>query len=297
MACIELMALRHSAFYTPYLLTMAGGFLQKQGLEYRYRVASPKDSVDQNFAAGSCHVAQSAVATSFKSLGDGQNTNVVHFAQINERDGFFLASREPLTAFSWDDLRGKQVLVDHFFQPKAMLNYALHLAGMDFSAFELIDAGDVNAMDQAFRHGQGDFIHQQGPAPQQMAFEGKAQVVVSVGESIGPVAFSSLCARRDWLETDMAHQFTAAYADALQFCAQNKAEVLAQCLQQADFLTEIHPQVLTATIEAYKALGCWQTSLEISPGAFEKLLDVFIHDGYITQRFDYDTVIVAPPGI
>jgi NitT/TauT family transport system substrate-binding protein len=69
-------------------------------------------------------------------------------------------------------------------------------------------------MDQAFRNGTGDYIHQQGPAPQQLEHDGVGHVVASVGEAIGPLAFSSLAATRQWLATDEARRFTRAYRKA-----------------------------------------------------------------------------------
>lgn len=35
--------------------------------------------------------------------------------------------------FTWGKLIGKEVLVDHFFQPMAMLKYGLHKQGVDFN--------------------------------------------------------------------------------------------------------------------------------------------------------------------
>ena len=34
----------------------------------------------------------------------------VHFAQINQRDGFFLVGREPEPAFAWKNLEGRTLL-------------------------------------------------------------------------------------------------------------------------------------------------------------------------------------------
>lgn len=65
MTKINIMALRHSAFYSPLLITMAGGFLKKEGLEPECCVATPNNTVLDRIRNGSCHVAQSAVATSF----------------------------------------------------------------------------------------------------------------------------------------------------------------------------------------------------------------------------------------
>ena len=37
-------------------------------------------------------------------------------------------------------------------------------------------------------------------------------ILQDVGATFGPVAFSSLCATRDWLATEMAQAFMRAYA-------------------------------------------------------------------------------------
>src|SRR5262249_56981597 len=109
----------------------------------------------------------------------------------------------PDPAFTWDKLRGKKVLVDHGGQPLAMFKYACHRRGLDYGAIRAIDVPSAK-MDEAFRKGEGDYIHQQGPAPQQLEHDGAGHVVASVGEAIGPCAFSSLAAARQWLGTDMA---------------------------------------------------------------------------------------------
>jgi len=115
--------------------------------------------------SGRFHLSQSAVATSFAGLEAGQTCDIVHFAQINQRDGFFIAAREPGTNFVWSDLIGREVLLDHLFQPLAMLRYALHQHGIGFNDLQVIDAGNVDDIDRAFRAGRGAFVHQQGPAP------------------------------------------------------------------------------------------------------------------------------------
>ena len=180
MAQINIMALRHSAFYSPLLMAIAGGFLQDEGLEPHYEVATPKNTVTDAIHSGNAHLSQSAVATSFETLEKGETYDIVHFAQINERDGFFIAGRKPEVDFHWQNLIGKEVLVDHFFQPMAMFRYALHKQGVDEKQIRIIDAGNVEAIDRGFRAGAGDYVHQQGPAPQQLVKDGIAHVVASV---------------------------------------------------------------------------------------------------------------------
>ena len=295
MSQINIMALRHSAFYSPLLMTIAGGYLKDQGLDPVYTPQTPDNTVVDNIRNGDCHVAQSAVATSFAALEAGEEIDIFHFAQINERDGFFIAARQPDDEFNWHKLKGKQVLVDHFFQPMAMLKYGLHKNGIDFDDFHVIDAGDVSQIDKAFREGQGDFVHQQGPAPQQIERDGLGFVVAAVGDAVGPVAFSSLCASREWLETDMATAFMAAYRQALSYVVNAPSQEIAAKEQEAGFFPEIDRQVLSDTISAYQALGTWHTDPIIRQSSYETLLDVFLFNGLITKRYPYEAAIVQPP--
>lgn len=295
MTSINIMALRHSAFYSPLLMTIAGGFLQKHGLQAEYSVATPGKTVPGSIHNGSCHVAQSAVATSFAALERGEKIDIVHFAQINERDGFFIAAREPDADFNWHKLVGKTILVDHFFQPYAMFKYGLHLQGIDINDLDVIDAGTPAEMEQVFRRGDADYVHLQGPAPQQIKHDGLGFVVAAVGDAVGPVAFSSLCASREWLETDMASHFMAAYIEARATVIQAPAAVIARQLQAAGFFTDINGGVLAATIAAYQRLGCWPPEAAISRQSYEKLLDVFQYDGLIQQRYAYQAAVVSMP--
>ena len=295
MTQISIMALRHSAFYTPLLMCVAGDFLKEQGLEPVYTLATPANPIVDSINNGSCDVAQSAVATGFAGLEAGNKPSVVHFAQINERDGFFIAGKETQTPFRWSSLLGKTILVDHLFQPLATLKYVLHQHGIDFSQLNVIDAGNVEQIDEAFRNGRADFVHQQGPAPQQLEKEGIGFVLASVGEAIGPLAFSSLCSSESWLKTEKAKAFMRAYRHALRYSIDAPADELAAKEIEAGFFPGIDAQVLSSTIEYYQQLNTWQPEPEISHEGYNKLLDIFQFNGLISQRYAYNTLIRKPP--
>ena len=78
-----------SAFYSPLIATMAGGFLAEEGLEADWSVSSPGVSAIAALKDGTAHVVQSALSQAFGPLSKGEDPGVVHFAQINEMDGFF----------------------------------------------------------------------------------------------------------------------------------------------------------------------------------------------------------------
>jgi NitT/TauT family transport system substrate-binding protein len=115
--------------------------------------------------------------------------------------------------------------------------------------------------------------------------------VVSVGQAIGPCAFSSLAATRQWLGTDMAKRFMRAYRKARAWLLATPAANVAEA--EASFFPEIDRAVLTATIGTYQKLGCWTPHVEITRPAFEVALDVFQHAGLITKRHRYEDVVIT----
>ena len=290
---ISIQFTRFSAFYSPLIATIAGGFLKEEGFEPKYSVAATGKSAIAGLADGSVHVAQSAPSQGFGPLEKGQQPPAVHFAQINERDGFFIAARKADPKFTWEKLTSGTILADHGVQPLAMFKYACFKKGLDWNSLSVMDAG-IDTMDQAFRSGTGDYIHQQGPAPQQLERDGAGHVVASVGEAIGPLAFSSLAATREWLATDAAKRFTRAYRRARAWLIGTPAAEVAAA--EASFFPAIHRDVLTRTIATYQKLGCWTPHVEITRPAFEVTLDVFQHAGLITRRHNYEDVIAQPPG-
>lgn len=293
MSRIHIRATRHSAFYSPLIMTLAGGYLRGEGLEPSYDVVTPTLTVAGGIRDGTVQVAQSAPATNFGFIERGEAPPHMHFAQINERDGFFLVGCRPEPDFSWQHLMGKTVVADHFFQPLAMFRYALHRQGIDAGRIKMIDAGDVEAIDRAFREGQGEYVHLQGPAAQQLEKEGIGHVVAAIGEVIGPVAFSSLCASRAWLATEKARAFLRAYRRARARVIGSPAAEIAAL--EAGFFPAIDREVLTRTIADYQRLGCWAPAVDISRASYETLLDVFEFNGLIRQRHPYEQAVAPLP--
>ena len=283
-----------SAFYSPLIATMSGGFLQEEGLEPDWSVSPPGKSAIFALEEGTAHVVQSALSQGFTPLNKGEKPTVVHFAQINEMDGFFLTGREADADFSWDKLEGAELVMFAGGQPAAMFKYACHRAGIEFDRINVITPGGAADIDQAFRDGQGQYVQQQGPFPQQLEADGVGHVVAQVGLQIGPVGFSSLAAMPDWLETDMAQAFMRAYRKTRVYMNETPAAEIGRA--QAPYFPDIDEAVLVDCIATYQKLGCWTPHVDITPAAFDAVLDVFEYNGMIKERYRYDQVCVAPPG-
>lgn len=282
-----------SAFYSPIISTMSGGFLKAEGLDPEWSIAPPGVSALAALKDGSAHVVQSALSQGFTSLNKGETPAAVHFAQVNEMDGFFLTGRKADPAFEWKKLEGAEVVMLKGGQPLAMFKYACHKAGIDFNKIKPIYPGGTAEVDQAFREGQGQYVHQQGPFPQQLQADGIGHVVAQVGKQIGPCGFSSLAASRDWLETDMARAFMRAYKKTRIYMNEAPATGIAKAEKR--FFPDIDENVLAECIATYQQLGCWTRHVEITRAAYEKTLDVFEYNGLLKQRYRYEQVCAAPP--
>jgi NitT/TauT family transport system substrate-binding protein len=174
-----------------------------------------------------------------------------------------------------------------------MFMYACHKAGIDFDKLKLITPGGAADIDKAFRAGQGAYVQQQGPFPQQLEADGVGHVVTEVGKQIGPVAFSSLAATREWLATDTAKAFMRAYRKARAYMNETPAAEIAKA--EKSYFPNTDEAVLADCIATYQKLGCWTPHVEITKPAFEVALDVFEHFGTLKERYAYEQVCALPP--
>ena len=293
MARIRIQFTLFSAFYSPLISAMSGGFLEAEGLDAEWSVAPPGRSALAALEDGSADVAQSALSQGLTALDHGDTPAAVHFAQVNEMDGFFLTAREADPGFTWDKLEGAEVVTFKGGQPVAMLQYACHRAGIAFNRISRICPGGPDDIDRAFRQGQGRYVHQQGPYPQQLHADGIGHVVAQVGPQIGPCGFSSLAATRDWLETDMAKAFMRAYRKTRVYMNEAPAAEIAQA--EIPYFPGVDEAVLADCIGTYQRLGCWTPHVDITRAAFERTQDVFQHVGLLRQRHRYEQVCCVPP--
>jgi NitT/TauT family transport system substrate-binding protein len=282
-----------SAFYSPLISTMSGGFLEAEGLDAEYSVAKPGASALAALHDGTADVVQSALSQGFTTLDNGETPQQVHFAQINEMDGFFLTAREADPSFSWKKLEGAEVVMFKGGQPLDMFKYACHKAGIDFGKLKAIGLGSAGEIDKAFRAGKGQYVQQQGPYPQQLQADGIGHVVAEVGRQIGPCGFSSLAATREWLKSDTAKAFMRAYRKTRVYMNETPAADIAKA--EKPYFPDTDERVLAECIASYQKLGCWTPHAEITQAAYEKTLDIYEYNGLLKRRYRYDEVCALPP--
>ena len=282
-----------TAFYSPLVATLTGTFLESRGLKFSWSIATPGRSAVDALIDGTADVAQTTLSNAFGFLNQGKPSPCLHFGLTNEMDGFFLTARQADPDFSWKKLEGAELLILHGGQPMQMFKYACHRQGIDINKIKLINVPPAE-MDKAFRAGTGDYIHQQGPSPQQLVADGAGHIVATVGPAVGKCGFSSLAATREWLQTEEAVAFTAAYKEAKAYLINTPAKELAKAT--GSFFPTIQTDVLVQCLHDYQKLGCWSEEIEITHDNYQSMLDIYEFNGGINERYAYELVCAKPPG-
>jgi len=80
MSRISIQFTRFSAFYSPLIATISGGFLKNEGLDPSHSIAPPGRSAIAALIDGSADVVQSALSQGFTALEANEQPPAVHFA-------------------------------------------------------------------------------------------------------------------------------------------------------------------------------------------------------------------------
>jgi len=290
---IRIMATRHSPFYTPIFGLVAAGFLEREGLSGAYSVRVRGEPWMAPLREGRVEIVQNAVASSWPEIDKGEIDLPVHFAQLNQCDGFFLVGRQDDPQFDWKKLEGKELMADQAGQPLVMLRYAAYRHGVDWSKIRLVRAGEPEETLEAFRAGKSDYLHLQAPGAQQLEEEGIGYTVAAVGDSLPPVAFNSLSSSRKFIESSGFEPFLRAFRGAKEWACSATHEQVVEMM--APYFPAVSTSSLAAAIGRYRKLGAWGGGVAIRRESYEQALDIYQWAGKIPRRYAYEEVCLVPP--
>ena len=97
--------------------------------------------------------------TTIYTYNEGSQDCVVNFAQLTQRAGNFLVARKEMPDFTWEDVKGAEVLGGRKGgMPEMVFEFILKKNGIDPKADLNIDQSiDFGSTAAAFSGGQGDF--------------------------------------------------------------------------------------------------------------------------------------------
>ena len=110
MTKVKLTEVAHSIFYAPMYVAIEEGYFEEEGIEVELVNGLGADKTMTAVLSGESEIGFMGSEASVYVYNEGAEDYVVNFAQLTQRAGNFLVAREPMKDFSWEDLKGKEVL-------------------------------------------------------------------------------------------------------------------------------------------------------------------------------------------
>ena len=290
---ITLAEVTHSIFYAPQYVAIEEGYFEEVGIDVELILTSGADKVTAAVLSGDADIGFCGSEGTIYVYNGGEKDYLKTFAQLTQKDGSFLVSREKIEDFSLEDLEGKTVLGGRAGgMPEMTLEYALKQNGIDPEKDVEIDTSiDFAAMGGAFIGGQGDFVTLFEPNALELEKEGYGYVVASVGELGGVVPYTSYSARISFIEEneELIENFTKAIQKGIDYVHNHTDEEVAKAI--VDQFPDTSIEDIAKVVKRYRDIDAWPKTTEFSEDSFNHLQDIMIDYGAITEKVPYDKLI------
>ena len=107
---ITLNEVAHSIFYAPQYAAIELGYFEEEGIDLELVTGFGADKVMTALLSGEADIGFMGSEASIYTYAGGAKDAPVNFAQLTQRAGNFLVAREEMPDFTWEDLKGKEVL-------------------------------------------------------------------------------------------------------------------------------------------------------------------------------------------
>ena len=107
---IRLNEVVHSIFYAPMYVAIEEGYFAEEGIDLTLVTGFGADKTMTAVLTGEADIGFMGSEASIYTYLEGAEDYVVNFAQLTQRAGNFLVARQPVDDFSWDMLKGTDVL-------------------------------------------------------------------------------------------------------------------------------------------------------------------------------------------
>jgi NitT/TauT family transport system substrate-binding protein len=280
-----------SIFYTPQFVTLYGGHFAAEGLDVEIRTSTAALNTTEALIDGTAQVSLGGVMRSL-DLVDRDGPRLVHFAEVNSRNGFFLLRRDARAPFEWSELVGRTVL--SFAEaptPWQCMLTVLRRHRVDPARVRIERTLPVAEAVAAFREGYGHFLETGQPFTEMLLAEGAGHLAASMGVATGPLPFSSYMTTTTALveRRDMLTRFTRALYRAQQWLARAPAADVAALIEPA--FPDVAPEIRRAVIARYQAQDTWAVDPLLRAPGYEYLQQILLDGGFIKRRHRYEDLI------
>lgn len=290
---VRLNEVTRSVFYAPQYVAISEGFMKEQGIDVEITTGQGADKVMTAVLANQSDIGFAGPEAAIYVYNEGKEDYAQVFAQLTQKDGSFLVSREKNEDFEWEDVKGKTIIPGRKGGvPYMTMEYILKKNGIDPEKDVVLDDSiKFDLMAGAFTGGTADYVTLFEPTASLTEAEGKGYIVASLGEASGEIPYTAYFAKKSYIEEneDLILRFTRAIYNAEQWVAKHSAEEIATSIQE--FFPDTTVEQLTKSVEAYQKIDAWKKEPSMKEESFELLQTVMEEAGELKEKAPFDIVV------
>ena len=282
-----------SVFYAPQYLAISNGFFEEEGLEIELTTGQGADKVMTAVLAGQSDIGFCGPEAAIYVYNEGKEDYIEVFAQMTQKDGSFLVSKEPTDNFQWTDLKGKTVIPGRKGGvPYMTFEYVLKQNGINPQTDLILDDSiKFDLMAGAFAGGSAEYVTLFEPTASMTEDAGKGYVVASVGEASGEVPYTAYCAKKSYIAENptIIEGFTRAIYKGEQWVKEHTAREIAE--EIVEFFPDTTIDSLATSVQKYKDIDSWKENPILEKASFDKLQEIMTEAGELDTKAPYDKVV------
>ena len=290
---IQLNEVTRSVFYAPQYVAIANGYFEEQGLKLEITTGQGADKVMTAILAGQSDIGLCGPEAAIYVYNEGKEDYVEVFAQLTQKDGSLLVSKEKTDNFKWTDLIGKTIIPGRKGGvPYMTFEYVLKKNGINPQTdVNLDDSIKFDLMAGAFTGGNAEYVTLFEPTASMTQDAGKGYIVASVGEAAGEVPYTAYCAKKSYIaqNSDIIEGFTKAIYKGEQYVKEHTAQEIAEKIQS--YFPDTTLESLTKSVQTYKDIEAWKGNPILKEEAFDKLQEIMTMAGELTQKAPYEKIV------
>jgi NitT/TauT family transport system substrate-binding protein len=292
---ITLNEVAHSVFYAPMYVAFEEGYFEDEGLKVNLVNGLGADKTMTALISGECEIGFMGSEASIYVYNQGAEDYVINFAQLTQRAGNFLVSRDMNEEFKWENIKEKTVLGGRKGgMPQMVFEYILKKQGIDpFKDLNIIQNIDFGLTSQAFASGQGDYTMEFEPAATALELEGVGKVVASLGVESGKVPYTAFSAKKSYIEknSDVIQKFTNAIQRGMNYVQSHSPEEIAKAISGQ--FKETDEKTLVMLVTRYYEQDTWKDNLIFEEASLTLLQDILEEAGELEKRVPYEAIITT----
>ena len=291
----------HSIFYAPMYVAIENGYFKEEGIDLELVTGFGADKTMTAVLTDEADIGFMGSEASIYTYLQGAADYPVNFAQLTQRAGNFLVARTQNDTFSWEDLKGANVLGGRKGgMPEMVFEYILKNHGIDPDTDLQIDTSIAFGSTAAAFSGANPqdknypvYTVEFEPHATLLEKQGVGYIVASLGEDSGYVPYTAFCAKKSYIDEhpEQILAFTKAIQKGLEYVNANSADSIANVIKPQFKETEF--ETITTIVERYKNQDTWKNDTVFEEESFLLLENILMDAGELEAYVPYEELVTT----